>query len=406
MRMLSGYAACTLVWGLGIWPLASFSQEPSKDLVPPWAASVVNIRTLAFTSDGRLLAAGAGEIEEKGQVTVWDVKTRQLRFKHKLAKGVPVVAFSRDNKTLAVCSFTEHCYLLDADTGKVQRKLPGHGAAARSIAFAADGQTLAVGSYDHSIRLWDYSAGKLLHTWKGHTDWVYYLAYSPDGTMLASSSLDESVRLWEASSGKLLRTWRGYRGVLRCLAFESHGQWLATCCWDGTLKLRDLHSDKVLANLGNGATGVDWATIHPSGNTLAAGRMGRVVPILNVPKFGDATAEQQKQIQQWIAQWDDDRVEIRDQAGRELQKFGWTVEPLLAKAQQESRSAEIRIRARLARSALRDPQPVARLEGHRDDVLWGAYSPDGQLLATAGKDGVVLLWDTATYKMTACLTWP
>jgi WD40 repeat protein len=391
------------VLGLFLVPFPLESQEPSKDLVKPWHR-LVNIRSVAFTSDGRFLAAGAGETEEPGQVTVWDVKTLKVHFVFKTDKGVPALAFSRDNKTLAVASFTEHCYLLDVETGKVQGTLAGHGKAARGVAFAPDEKTLAVSSYDGSIRLWDYRAGKLLQTMPGHTDWVYCVSYSPDGKILASSSADQSVRLWDANSGKLLRTWKDYRSILRSMAFDPKGQWLATACWDGNLKLRDPHSDKVWANFSEGA-GVDWVAIHPSGKSLAVCRMRSTVQILDV-NLREATAAEKERIQVLIAQWDDDSLEVRDKASKQLEKLGLLAEPFLSKAQKESPSAEVRLRARLLRKSLRSPEPAAQLQGHRHEVLWGAYSQDGQFLATSGKDGVVLLWDVATYKLKATLIWP
>jgi WD40 repeat protein len=43
------------------------------------------------------------------------------------------------------------------------------------------------------------------------------------------------------------------------------------------------------------------------------------------------------------------------------------------------------------------------LRGHTRTVMWGAFSPDGQLLATAGRDGLVILWDWAKGKATATM---
>jgi len=390
---------------LALFPRAALCQEPSKDLVePPLLGRTLNLRTVAFSPDGRFLAAGAGETEEIGEVAIWDAKTLQVRLYHTVGKGVPSVAFSCDSKTLAVGSFTEHCYLLDVDTGKVQATLSGHGAAARGVAFAPDGSTLAVGSYDGTIRLWDYRAGKLLNTLKGHTNWVYCVTYSPDGKILASSSSDNSVRLWDPANGKLLRAWDDYGSILRCVAFDPSGQWLATPSWDGTLKLRDHRENKVLANHFGG--GADWVAIQPSGKNMAVGHTGGKTVAIFPLDFHEATAEEQKRIGELIALWDDDRIEVRDKASQVLQELGRIAEPLLAKAVKDSASAEMRMRARLARTAIRSPKPAAQLKGHRGDVLCGAYSPDGQIIATGATDARVLLWDATTYNIKATLSWP
>ena len=44
------------------------------------------------------------------------------------------------------------------------------------------------------------------------------------------------------------------------------------------------------------------------------------------------------------------------------------------------------------------------LEGTENEVLCVAFSPDGKLLASAGLDNVVRLWDVATHKEIAGLT--
>jgi hypothetical protein len=54
------------------------------------------IRGLAFSSDGALLAAGAGEPEDAGVVAIWELPSGKVRLVHREPKGIPSVAFAPD----------------------------------------------------------------------------------------------------------------------------------------------------------------------------------------------------------------------------------------------------------------------------------------------------------------------
>ena len=113
------------------WPLAAASVAALCFCLPAVAAEQPSlpavIRALAFSPDGKRLAAGSGEPEDAGVLTVWDVAARKPRFTHRQARGIPTAAFSPEGKLLAVGCFDEHCRLLDAATGRVLALLPGHG---------------------------------------------------------------------------------------------------------------------------------------------------------------------------------------------------------------------------------------------------------------------------------------
>jgi hypothetical protein len=105
-----------------------------------------------------------------------------------------------------------------------------------------------------------------------------------------------------------------------------------------------------------------------------------------------------------LDQFDDDRYETREEATRELARFGLRAEAALSKAMKESKSAEVRIRARRLRAQLqKDPQATIEVQ---DGAEFVAFAPDGKMIATGSKDGTVKLWDTTTTKETATLIMP
>src|SRR5438034_8785136 len=92
------------------------------------------VRWLAYAPDGKHLVATSGEPAELGFATVWEVPSGKLVFAHQEPKGIPCAVFSPDGKRLAISTFTDEALVVDTATWKIERKLPGHGAAARGVA--------------------------------------------------------------------------------------------------------------------------------------------------------------------------------------------------------------------------------------------------------------------------------
>ncbi len=111
------------------------------------------VRSVAFSPDGKLLAAG----NRYGTVRVWDVATRKETITLKGFMGdVWSVAFSPDGKTLAAVDTDWKkpgaVKLYDTGTWKERASLP-HPGEILCVAFSPDGKWLATGSWDHTVRL-------------------------------------------------------------------------------------------------------------------------------------------------------------------------------------------------------------------------------------------------------------
>lgn len=110
------------------------------------------VASLAFSPDGRLLAAGTGM-----SIRVWDVGTE---------REVAVLA--------------------------------GHGHRCVSLAFSPDGRTLASASLDQTIKLWHLAAAESVATFQEADRTPNQVVFSPDGKLMVVSFVDGLIRLWRA----------------------------------------------------------------------------------------------------------------------------------------------------------------------------------------------------------------
>jgi WD40 repeat protein len=120
------------------------------------------------------------------------------------------VAFSPDGRLLAAASGDGSAQTWDAATGKAVLTLQGHTKGVTSLAFSPDSRTLTTASDDNTARIWNAATGKEIFTLRGHSGGVTSVAYSPDGRLLATASLDKTAKIWDAATGKEILTLRGH----------------------------------------------------------------------------------------------------------------------------------------------------------------------------------------------------
>jgi WD40 repeat protein len=366
------------------------------------AEDLPGVRAVAFSPDGKVLAAGVGLREQPGRLAAWDVASRRLLWTHDEAKGVCAIEFAPDGKTLAIAFFDRMARILDAVTGRVVKTIAKHDKEVRAVAFAPDGKTLATASYDHTVKLWDVDTGAEKAVLEGHTDMVFTVQFSPDGAALVSAGGSDAVRLWDVATGKTRHAWRHDRFYNRCAAFTADGRWVLTGGYEGTVRLWNPVTGGQRARF-SGTGGVDALAFSAAARTLAVASNGRDVHLFNLDLL-EPTAKEKQRIDTLLARFEDDSYDAREAAGRDLLAVGFVAETELRRAARESPSAEVRIRACRVREALLS-KPQA-LVGHTDAVEAVAFAPDGKLLASGGKDGTVRLWDLTTHKEAARLVPP
>jgi WD40 repeat protein/serine/threonine protein kinase len=235
----------------------------------------------AWSPDGRLLAVGYFATgEEESGVLVWDVAENR-RVEGPLNLGsVFTVAFSPDGRSLAAGCNEGFGVFDTSDPSHVRRQYRVPGDQARSLAFSPDGQRLflasevlgvvrildlaadrPVAALQHpggpfavalspdgntlfalsrkSLRRWDLRAPAEKLVLSGHAGGVPGLAFSSDGRLLASAGKDETVKVWDPVTGEKVKD-LPLRGKVQAVAFSPDSRTLATADWSGDLRLWDV----------------------------------------------------------------------------------------------------------------------------------------------------------------------
>ena len=115
-----------------------------------------------------------------------------------LSPAADTAAFGRDDGSVV---------LVDLRTGARRATESSAAGGVTAAAFSSDGTALASTSVDGSVDVWDVPSASRRRTFEGHAGAAHGPAFSPDGATLYSGSSDGSVILWDASGERTLGRW-------------------------------------------------------------------------------------------------------------------------------------------------------------------------------------------------------
>ena len=242
--------------------------------------SLVHVRALAVSNDGKYLASGGGNKDETIEInsdldnlSIWDLSTGKKLFNlpshnDDIADGG--LAFSADSKFLASASLDKTVRIWEVATGKVLHILTGHTSTVEKAVFSPDGSLVATCSSDKTVRLWkiDSEQATVLHRLQGHQEKVYGLGFIAGGSQFISAGEDKTLRIWDTKSGVLLRVLQDHAGAINDIAIYQDTIYSASL--DSTVRSwsAKLPNQQVINNLPDVPTSV---SLTPNGELLAVG---------------------------------------------------------------------------------------------------------------------------------------
>jgi WD40 repeat protein len=346
-----------------------------------------------------------------------------------ISQKISWLALSPDG-TVILAGGGNEARLLEAATGKSFGAPLSHRGYIRAVAFSNDGRTILTGSADNTARLWDVATGAPVGEPLHHQLAVTTVAFGPDGRTLLTGCLSGHVaRFWDAATSRPLGPplTHGQNspisggppafgdGVLAKVAFNPDGRTVATVtdqghlrCWEVPLASWDgpvpqlVDRTKVLSDRELDVSGVaGWQTPEAWNEC----RQRLVEAAVSASAREDLLAWHRRQAQvcvrdwYWLgAAWHLDRL-------IEAEPPHW--QPYFDRGLARARlGQEDLATADFARANELCPWGVPLIGIHRLAKSSAftplrrevAFSPDGRQALFGGRDNLIQLWDTQSWK--------
>jgi WD40 repeat protein/DNA-binding SARP family transcriptional activator len=417
---------------VGVWNAAT--GEPLRELRTGGGDPL----DVAFLPPGNELAI-ARQAEQGTALTIWDVTTGEERAVPGQGAWLREIAVSPDGGVLAIGDSNGHIHIKEVSetgitdlftfrghlgwlvdlklpnnetlisTGENQTRLWDLGPSGSSewltlpttpwgietVSYDPAGNLIAHTNVVGSAVITDAGTGENLHTLNPAmvpgSEWVNLVRFNPDGTQLAVSIVGMEIengvlQLWDAASGSLVREAEIARGAAWTLEYSPDGSLLAGATDDEKVRLWDAATLEEILTIANDDS--EWQprgiAFSPDGTEFA----------VRLSAF-----EGKPPIQFYSLSGEELRRCCGHAQGFYLASVDYSPDGrYLITTGQDAETQEGTVKL----WDLATGDEVATLQGHSDNALLAVFSPDGNLIASAGMSDLIL-WDAVSLQPMATL---
>ncbi len=343
--------------------------------ITPDAASSVS-----FSSDGKLIALASNK-----KIRLRKLGGMVLETLRGHSSGIKGVRFSLDGKLIASVSTDETLRLWERNPSTNLLELKEtlkYQAGLRNVNFTPDGENIVTASYDHTMQLWNIqdalASPKAVpqKIFSGHTSTVKNLSISPDGKMIASASGGGTVILWNLD-GTVAGKLLNHGSGFTDVSFSRDSKKIVSVDAEGWVRLWTINGDLLQKFQG-----------HDGGiNALMFSRDGKFI----------ATASSDKTIKLWKendqGEFDEEAYQTLDKSVRGHEDWVWDVAFSSDGKMIASAGKDDKVKLWKQGSNNSKFELITTLQGHKDWVRAVSFSSDGKNLASASADKTIIVWD-------------